>query len=41
MSRKYHVTATVNGDEYEYLCEPQQTLLDARSRRSSTHYVTH
>ena len=29
MSRKYHVTTTVNGDEYEYLCEPQQTLLDA------------
>jgi aerobic carbon-monoxide dehydrogenase small subunit len=28
MSRKYHVAATVNGDEYEYLCEPQQTLLD-------------
>jgi hypothetical protein len=29
MSRKYHVTTTVNGDECEYLCEPQQTLLDA------------
>jgi carbon-monoxide dehydrogenase small subunit len=29
MSKKYHVTMTVNGDEYEYLCEPQQTLLDA------------
>jgi len=29
MSRKYHVTTMVNGDEYEYLCEPQQTLLDA------------
>ena len=28
MSRKYHVATTVNGDEYEYLCEPQQTLLD-------------
>jgi carbon-monoxide dehydrogenase small subunit len=28
MTRKYHVTATVNGDEYEVLCEPQQTLLD-------------
>ena len=29
MSKKYHVTTTVNGDEYEFLCEPQQTLLDA------------
>jgi aerobic carbon-monoxide dehydrogenase small subunit len=29
MSRKHHVAITVNGDEYEYLCEPQQTLLDA------------
>ncbi|HWL21415.1 MAG TPA: 2Fe-2S iron-sulfur cluster-binding protein, partial [Bradyrhizobium sp.] len=28
MSRKYHVATTVNDDEYEYLCEPQQTLLD-------------
>ena len=28
MAKKYHVTVTVNGDEYEYLCEPQQTLLD-------------
>ena len=28
MAKKYHVTTTVNGDEYEYLCEPQQTLLD-------------
>ncbi len=28
MSRKHHVTATVNGDEYEFLCETQQTLLD-------------
>ena len=25
---KYHVTATVNGDAVEYLCEPEQTLLD-------------
>ena len=23
-----HVTTTVNGDEYEFLCEPQQTLVD-------------
>lgn len=28
MSKKTHVTATVNGDIYEFLCEPQQTLLD-------------
>lgn len=26
--KKIHVTTTVNGDEYELLCEPQQTLLD-------------
>ena len=26
--KKYHVSTTVNGDEYEFLCEPQQTLLD-------------
>ena len=25
---KYHITATVNGDAVEYLCEPEQTLLD-------------
>jgi aerobic carbon-monoxide dehydrogenase small subunit len=25
---KYHVTATVNRDAVEYLCEPEQTLLD-------------
>ena len=24
-----HVTATVNGDSVEYLCEPDETLLDA------------
>ena len=28
MSKKYHVTTTVNGDEYEFLTEPQQSLLD-------------
>ena len=28
MARKAHVTTTVNGDEYEYLCEPGQTLVD-------------
>lgn len=26
---KVHVTTTVNGDETEFLCEPQDTLLDA------------
>ncbi len=25
---KLHVTTTINGDEVEFLCEPQQTLLD-------------
>jgi carbon-monoxide dehydrogenase small subunit len=25
---KYHITAIVNGEESEYLCEPQETLLD-------------
>ena len=25
---KYHVNATVNGDEVDFLCEPTQTLLD-------------
>ena len=28
MAKKYHITTTVNGDDYEYLCEAQQTLLD-------------
>jgi aerobic carbon-monoxide dehydrogenase small subunit len=28
MSKKYHVTTTINGDECEFLCEAQQTLLD-------------
>jgi carbon-monoxide dehydrogenase small subunit len=28
MSKKYHVTTTINGDDHEYLCEAQQTLLD-------------
>ncbi len=23
-----HVTTTVNGDEYEFLCDAEQTLLD-------------
>jgi aerobic carbon-monoxide dehydrogenase small subunit len=26
---KHHITATVNGDPVEFLCEPQETLLDA------------
>jgi carbon-monoxide dehydrogenase small subunit len=25
---KYHVSTTINGDEVEFLCEPDQTLLD-------------
>ena len=25
---KHHITTTVNGDEYEFLCETSQTLLD-------------
>lgn len=29
MSKKIHVEFTVNGDEYDCLAEPQQTLLDA------------
>ena len=28
MAKKVHVTTTVNGDEYEFLCEPDQTLVD-------------
>jgi len=28
MAKKAHVTTSVNGDEYEYLCEPGQTLVD-------------
>lgn len=28
MAKKIHVTTTVNGDEYEYLAEPGQTLVD-------------
>ena len=28
MAKKAHVTTTVNGDEYEFLCEPGQTLVD-------------
>ena len=28
MARKAHVTTTINGDEYEFLCEPGQTLVD-------------
>lgn len=27
--KKHHVTATINGELTEFLCEPQQTLLDA------------
>lgn len=28
MSGKLHVTATINGDEIEFLCEPRQSLLE-------------
>ena len=28
MAKKYHVTTTINGDQYDALVEPQQTLLD-------------
>ena len=28
MSRKIHVTATVNGETVEFLCEPRQSLLE-------------
>jgi carbon-monoxide dehydrogenase small subunit len=28
MVKKIHVTTTVNGDEYEFLCEPTRTLVD-------------
>ncbi|MDP6426616.1 MAG: (2Fe-2S)-binding protein [Rhodospirillales bacterium] len=28
MLKKTHVTTTVNGDQYEFLCEPTQTLVD-------------
>ena len=28
MSKKIHVTAKVNGDAVEYLCDPRETLLD-------------
>ena len=26
--KKYHVTAVINGDSLDFLCEPNQTLLD-------------
>lgn len=29
MAKKAHVTTTVNGDEYEFLSDPGQTLVDA------------
>lgn len=28
MAKKSHVTTSVNGDDYEFLCEPGQTLVD-------------
>ena len=29
MANRVHVTTTVNGDQYEFLCDPGQTLVDA------------
>ena len=29
---KHHVTTTINGDAVEFLCEPEQTLLDVFHR---------
>ena len=26
--RKYHVSTNINGDEFEFLCEPKETMLD-------------
>ena len=28
MGRKVHVSTVINGDPVEFLCEPQQTLLE-------------
>ena len=28
MAKRSHVTTTINGDEYEFLCEPNQSLVD-------------
>ena len=28
MSKKIHVTTSINGEETEYLCEPYDTMLD-------------
>ena len=28
MARKHHVSATINGDAVDFLCEPQQSMLD-------------
>ena len=36
--KKYHVTATINGDEVDFLCEPTQSLLDVL--RLGDHTVT-
>lgn len=29
MAKKTHVSTTINGEPYEFLCEPRQTLLEA------------
>ncbi len=28
MSKRHHISVAVNGDDYDFLCEPAQTLLD-------------
>ncbi|MCA9210920.1 MAG: 2Fe-2S iron-sulfur cluster binding domain-containing protein, partial [Planctomycetales bacterium] len=28
MAKKLHVTATINGEQVEFLCEPRQSLLE-------------
>jgi carbon-monoxide dehydrogenase small subunit len=28
MAKKHHVSAVINGDEVDFLCEPRQTMLD-------------
>ena len=35
---KYHVSATVNGDDVEFLCEPEQTLLDVLRDEGLAYY---
>ena len=40
MMSNIHVTAKVNGDETEFLCDPRETLLDVlRDRLNSVSYT--